>query len=53
MVEKTQNVVMTRTLSKIFGLAGARLGWAYGPPPVIDVLGRVGVTFPVGAAARL
>ena len=49
LVEKTQNVVMTRTFSKIFGLAGARLGWAYGPPPVIDVLGRVGVTFPVSA----
>jgi histidinol-phosphate aminotransferase len=35
------NVVMTRTFSKIYGLASLRLGWAYGPPPVIDVLNRL------------
>lgn len=35
------NVVMLRTFSKIFGLAALRLGWAYGPPAIIDVLNRM------------
>ncbi|MBN9027403.1 MAG: aminotransferase class I/II-fold pyridoxal phosphate-dependent enzyme, partial [Rhizobiales bacterium] len=29
------NVLMTRTFSKIYGLAGVRLGWGYGPAEVI------------------
>jgi len=39
------NVIMTRTFSKIYGLAGLRLGWAYGPEPVIDALNRVRAPF--------
>ncbi|SDE09471.1 histidinol-phosphate aminotransferase [Paracoccus isoporae] len=35
------NVVMTRTFSKIYGLGGLRVGWAYGPRAVIDVLNRL------------
>ena len=35
------NVLMTRTFSKIYGLAALRLGWAYGPADVIDALNRV------------
>src|SRR5690606_250536 len=31
------NVVMTRTFSKIYGLAGLRIGWSYGPAAVADV----------------
>jgi histidinol-phosphate aminotransferase len=34
------NVVMTRTFSKIYGLAGLRVGWCYGPSEVIDVIHR-------------
>lgn len=49
LVEEAGNVVMCRTFSKIFGLAGARIGWAYGPPDVIDVLRRLSLTFPVAA----
>jgi histidinol-phosphate aminotransferase len=45
------NVVMTRTFSKIYGLAGLRIGWAYGPAPVIDVLNRIRGPFNVSAAA--
>lgn len=41
LVEARENVVMTRTLSKIYGLGGLRVGWAYGPKAVIDVLNRV------------
>jgi histidinol-phosphate aminotransferase len=35
------NVVMTRTLSKIYGLGGLRIGWGYGAREVVDVLNRV------------
>jgi histidinol-phosphate aminotransferase len=45
------NVVMTRTFSKIYGLASLRLGWAYGPDHVIDVLNRVRGPFNVTAPA--
>lgn len=36
-----QNVVMTRTFSKIYGLGGLRVGWAYGPEHVVDALNRI------------
>lgn len=49
LVEAAENVVMTRTLSKIFGLAGARVGWLYGPPAVVDTVTRIGLTFPVSS----
>jgi len=35
------NVVMLRTFSKAYGLGGMRVGWAYGPRAIIDVLNRV------------
>jgi len=51
LIDAAQNVVMTRTFSKIFGLAGMRLGWLYGPPAIVDVLRRLSITFPVSAPA--
>ncbi len=51
LVEARQNVVMTRTFSKIFGLGGLRVGWGYAPAPVIDVLNRIRGPFNVNAAA--
>ena len=39
------NVIVTRTFSKVYGLAGARVGWAYGSPKIIDALKRIGLTF--------
>ena len=45
------NVVMTRTFSKIHGLAALRLGWAYGDPSIIDVLHRVRGPFNVNLPA--
>ncbi len=36
-----ENVVMTRTFSKIHGLANLRIGWAYGPAYVVDALNRM------------
>jgi histidinol-phosphate aminotransferase len=41
LVSTSDNVVMTRTFSKIHGLANLRIGWAYGPDHVIDVLNRI------------
>jgi histidinol-phosphate aminotransferase len=40
-IEARENVVMTRTFSKIYGLGGLRIGWGYGPKHVIDVLNRI------------
>ncbi len=51
LVEALPNVVLCRTFSKIFGLAGARVGWCYGPAEIIDVTRRVGLTFPVAGAS--
>jgi histidinol-phosphate aminotransferase len=52
LVEAYDNVVMLRTFSKIHGLAALRLGWAYAPPAVIDVLNRVRGPFNVAQAAQ-
>jgi histidinol-phosphate aminotransferase len=41
MVSNYPNVVMTRTFSKIYGLAGMRIGWTYAPASVCDVLNRI------------
>lgn len=51
LVEASDNVVMTRTFSKVFGLAGLRVGWIYGPQPVVDMVQRTGITFPLSAPA--
>ncbi|MBA3520042.1 MAG: histidinol-phosphate transaminase [Rhizobiales bacterium] len=45
------NVIMTRTFSKIFGLANLRIGWAYGPAAVIDALNRTRGPFNVTGPA--
>lgn len=51
LAQGARNVVVTHTFSKIHGLAGARLGWAYGPLEVIDALNRVRGPFNVSALA--
>ena len=51
LVSSSQNVVMTRTFSKIYGLAGLRIGWMYAPAHVIDAVNRVRGPFNVNAAA--
>jgi histidinol-phosphate aminotransferase len=53
LVDRGANVVMTRTFSKLFGLAALRLGWLYGQPHVIDVLQRLRGPFNVGTPAQL
>lgn len=51
LVEARENVVMTRTFSKIYGLGGMRVGWGYGPQAIIDVLNRIRGPFNLSAAA--
>ncbi len=51
MVEDFNNVVMTRTFSKIYGLGGMRLGWGYCPATIADVLNRIRGPFNVNTAA--
>lgn len=41
LVDKRDNVVMTRTFSKAYGLGGLRVGYGYGPQHVIDTLNRI------------
>jgi histidinol-phosphate aminotransferase len=53
LVATTANTVMTRTFSKIHGLAGLRLGWAYCPEAVADVLNRIRGPFNVSTPALL
>jgi len=51
LVSSSDNVVMMRTFSKIHGLAALRLGWAYCPPGIADVLNRIRGPFNVSAPA--
>ncbi|MBT9384658.1 histidinol-phosphate transaminase [Pseudooceanicola sp. CBS1P-1] len=49
-VEARDNVFMTRTFSKIYGLGGLRIGWGYGTQEVIDVLNRIRQPFNLSTA---
>ena len=51
LVEARDNVIMTRTFSKIYGLGALRLGWGYMPAHVADVMHRIRSPFNVTAAA--
>jgi histidinol-phosphate aminotransferase len=51
LVATSENVVMCRTFSKIYGLAALRLGWMYGPAHVIDAVNRIRGPFNVNAPA--
>ncbi len=51
LVDSRQNVVMTRTFSKLYGLGGLRVGWGYGPQHVVDVLNRMRGPFNLSNAA--
>ena len=52
LVDAGENVVMTRTFSKIYALGGVRLGWAYCPVAVADVLNRIRPPFNVTSGAQ-
>jgi len=48
----TDNVLVTRTFSKIFGLASERVGWGYGAPAMIDAMHRIRAPFNFSTAAQ-
>ena len=52
LVDQAENVVMTRTFSKIYGLGGLRLGRMYGPAGVDDVISRLRQPFNVNQPAQ-
>jgi histidinol-phosphate aminotransferase len=51
LVSGNRNVVMTRTFSKIYGLAGLRIGWMYAPRHVVEAVDRVRGPFNLNAPA--
>lgn len=52
LVHAFDNVVVTRTFSKLFGLAALRLGWLFAHPAVVDLLHRIRGPFNVGTPAQ-
>lgn len=53
LVERFPNVVMCRTFSKIYALGSLRIGWAYCPAGIADVLNRIRGPFNVSHAAHV
>ena len=51
-VVKHENVVALRTFSKAYGLAGVRVGYAFGNPTIIAALNKVAIPFGVSAVAQ-
>ena len=51
LVATTSNTMMLRTFSKIYGLAGLRLGWGYGPSAIIETLGKIRNPFNISSPA--
>ncbi|MCM2458414.1 histidinol-phosphate transaminase [Rhizobium sp. CG4] len=51
LVSSNRNVVMTRTFSKVYGLAALRVGWMYAPVDVVDAVNRVRGPFNMSAPA--
>jgi histidinol-phosphate aminotransferase len=52
LVDEHDNVLMVRTFSKLHGLAGLRIGWAYGPTSIIETINRIRPPFNVGLSAQ-
>lgn len=51
-VQQYPNVIGLRTFSKAYGLAGVRVGYAFGNPDIITTLGKVAIPFSVSAVAQ-
>lgn len=51
-VKEGRNLIILRTFSKIYGLAGLRIGYAFAPPEVIALLDRVREPFTVNRLAQ-
>lgn len=53
LAEAYDNVLVTRTFSKIYGLAGERIGWGTAAPAIVDVLNRIRAPFNVTRAGQV
>ncbi|WP_420960576.1 histidinol-phosphate transaminase [Brucella sp. IR073] len=51
LVSASENVVMIRTFSKVYGLPGLRIGWMYAPVHIIDAIDRLRAPFNLNSAA--
>lgn len=51
-IAKYDNVVGLRTFSKAYGLAGARVGYAFGPRTIIEAINKVAIPFSVSSVAQ-
>jgi len=52
LAETHENVLVTRTFSKIYGLAGERIGWGTGAPGIVDTLNRIRGPFNVSSTGQ-
>ncbi len=52
-IQKAQNILMTRTFSKLYGLAALRLGWGYACQDIIDCLDKIRDPFNVPTSAQV
>lgn len=52
MARASDNIIVTRTFSKIHGLAGLRIGFGYCPLPVIEALERIRLPFNISLPAQ-
>jgi len=51
-IRKGKSVLGTRTFSKIYGLAGLRIGYGYGDPNLLELVNRVRPPFNTGSVAQ-
>jgi len=51
--KNSNNVIVLRTFSKIYGLASLRIGWGYGPKKIIEAMSKIKPPFNTNSAAQL
>src|SRR5690606_14792364 len=52
LAQSAPNVLVTRTFSKIYGLASERIGWGYGAAPLIEAMHRIRAPFNFSTAGQ-
>lgn len=52
LLQKYKNLIVTRTFSKMYGLAGLRIGYGIADPEVIDILNRLREPFNINSIAQ-
>ena len=52
LAQSAGNVLVTRTFSKIYGLAAERIGWGYAAPPIVEAMHRIRLPFNITIAGQ-